>query len=200
MSKMNVELYFATPLCYKNISIDNAELETYCYKLQKESNAKSIPGGWQSGNLDLSSPEFSNLITNIKAMLKEIRQLYSLNDNILTEIDNGWININSPGLNQLPDNYYHIHPTYFFSFVYYVKAKKDAGSLKMVSTYNNLECMLPDSAYNQLNPINSSRVLVDPIPGKLIAFPSWISHYVEPNLSNSDRISIAFDIKLSFKK
>jgi uncharacterized protein (TIGR02466 family) len=196
MHKMNVDLCFATPLCYKNISIDNNALEEYCYKLQKESNTETLPGGWQSGNIDLSSPEFSSVIANIEIMLKEIRQLYNIKKGVLTQIDNGWININYPGLNQLPDNYYHIHPNYFFSFVYYVKAKKDAGSLKMSSTYNSLEYILPDIAYNELNTINSSRILVDPIPGKLVAFPSWISHYVEPNLSTSDRISIAFDIKL----
>jgi len=196
MSKMNVDLCFATPLCYKTISIDNNALEEYCYKLQKESNTKTLPGGWQSGNLDLSMPEFGSIIVNIESMLKEIRELYNIKKGVLTQIDNGWININYPGLSQLADNYYHIHPSYFFSFVYYVKAKKDAGNLKMTSTYNNLEYLLPDIAYNELNTINSSRILIDPVPGKLIAFPSWISHYVEPNLSNSDRISIAFDIKL----
>lgn len=196
MSKMNVDLCFATPLCYKNISIDNNALENYCYRLQKESDAKTLPGGWQSGNLDISAPEFISILTSIEAMLKEIRQLYNLNKSVITKIENGWININYPGLDQLPDNYYHIHPGYFFSFVYYVKAKKDAGNLKMASTYNNLEYLLPDIAYSELNTINSSRILVDPVPGKLIAFPSWVSHYVEPNLSNSDRISIAFDVKL----
>jgi hypothetical protein len=29
--------------------------------------------------------------------------------------------------------------------------------------------------------------------GRVIIFPSWISHSVEPNQSSTDRISISFD-------
>jgi uncharacterized protein (TIGR02466 family) len=36
-----------------------------------------------------------------------------------------------------------------------------------------------------------------PQPGRLVIFPSWIQHYVQPNLSDQDRISISFDVQLT---
>ena len=32
------------------------------------------------------------------------------------------------------------------------------------------------------------------VPGELILFPSWVSHWVDKNLSDTPRVSIAFDI------
>jgi hypothetical protein len=34
----------------------------------------------------------------------------------------------------------------------------------------------------------------------MIVFPSYAEHYVEPNLSNEDRISISFNTKLIYKE
>jgi uncharacterized protein (TIGR02466 family) len=195
---MNVGLHFVTPLCYKTISIDNAALENYCYKLQKASNAELLPGGWQSGNIDITAIELKPLIDRVKLMVEEVKQLYDFKKDIYLTLENGWININFPGLNQLPDNYYHIHPGYFFSFVYYIKAKKNSGDLKLSSTNGILEYLTPDIILNNFNAVNSSRVLVEPVPGKLIGFPSWMPHHVEPNLSNENRISIAFDCRLHY--
>jgi len=42
---------------------------------------------------------------------------------------------------------------------------------------------LPQSSYGLKN-----------IPGDLILFPSWVSHWVDENLSDTPRVSIAFDI------
>ena len=35
-----------------------------------------------------------------------------------------------------------------------------------------------------------------PEKGKLVLFPSWLEHYVEPNLTNEDRISMSFDTQI----
>ena len=34
---------------------------------------------------------------------------------------------------------------------------------------------------------------IDPIPGRIIMFPSWLWHAVEPNESNDIRISVSFN-------
>jgi hypothetical protein len=31
----------------------------------------------------------------------------------------------------------------------------------------------------------------DPVPGRVILFPAWVQHYVEPNLERTTRISVA---------
>ena len=47
---------------------------------------------------------------------------------------------------------------------------------------------------DKFNGFNSTVMSVTPEVGKLIIFPSWLVHYVEPNLDDSDRISMAFNI------
>jgi hypothetical protein len=37
---------------------------------------------------------------------------------------------------------------------------------------------------------------IDPEPGTLIIFPSWLSHAVAPHLGNADRISVSFNVFL----
>ena len=34
---------------------------------------------------------------------------------------------------------------------------------------------------------------IDPIPGRIIMFPAWLWHSVEPNESNDIRISVSFN-------
>ena len=43
------------------------------------------------------------------------------------------------------------------------------------------------------NPFNSAEYYIDPKPGDLIIFPSTITHWVEPNPSKDDRITLAFN-------
>jgi uncharacterized protein (TIGR02466 family) len=44
--------------------------------------------------------------------------------------------------------------------------------------------------------MNSSVHTIPPEVGKLIIFPSWLDHGVNPNLSDTDRISMSFNINL----
>ena len=41
-------------------------------------------------------------------------------------------------------------------------------------------------------------VSVDPVDNQLIIFPAWIQHMVEPNMSEEDRVSIAFNIEIYY--
>jgi hypothetical protein len=43
---------------------------------------------------------------------------------------------------------------------------------------------------------NANKWHIEPEPGKLIIFPSWLMHYVEDNNSQEDRLSMAFNIAL----
>ncbi len=43
-----------------------------------------------------------------------------------------------------------------------------------------------------------SDLSVEPLPGRIVIFPSWIQHYVEPNLSGCDRVVLAFNVIQTF--
>jgi hypothetical protein len=38
------------------------------------------------------------------------------------------------------------------------------------------------------------RPLIDPIPGVMVLFPSWLQHFVHPFFGKGERISIAFNV------
>lgn len=191
--RMNVMINFASPLCFNFLNIDNDQLSNYCYSLREKSKSDYIAGGWQSGMLDLTATELSPLIKEIKAMIEDINDLYKLKREYTLKIQEGWINMNSPGSAQIPNNYYHLHPEKAISFVYYVKAEENAGNLMLISPNQMLEYVMPDQLFADTDMFNGSRTQVSPTVGKLIAFPSWLMHFAEANNSNSDRICIAFN-------
>lgn len=49
------------------------------------------------------------------------------------------------------------------------------------------------------NEFNSNSYRITPRDNMLILFPSYLPHRVEQNLSEKDRISVSFNINISFK-
>ncbi len=54
--------------------------------------------------------------------------------------------------------------------------------------------MQPD--FSERDQMNSPVQFIVPEAGTLVIFPSWLEHGVNQNLSDADRISIAFNINL----
>jgi ectoine hydroxylase-related dioxygenase (phytanoyl-CoA dioxygenase family) len=52
----------------------------------------------------------------------------------------------------------------------------------------------------EFNAFTAARQSVPPKTGMLLIFPSWLVHNVTRNNSGEDRISFAFDVKVSGKK
>ena len=44
------------------------------------------------------------------------------------------------------------------------------------------------------NEHNSPNWMISPVENQLLLFPSWLSHRVEPNLTEGERISISFNL------
>ncbi len=107
---------------------------------------------------------------------------------------NAWANINRPGnLNVI-----HNHPSCHWSGVYYVRAPKESGSIAMLdprlaANMNNIGNELIDLFRDNIE-------YVDPEEGFAVIFPSWIQHFVTPNKSNDDRVSIAFNSRITMVK
>ncbi|MGR3660732.1 MAG: TIGR02466 family protein [Paracoccaceae bacterium] len=92
-----------------------------------------------------------------------------------------------------------------WSGVYYVQAPEGAGKIEFtdprtVQSFNSA-AFIP----NQQRPVECwTKVKVQPVAGKMLFFPSWLYHSVEPNLAtgdgpDSDRIIISFNINQSKK-
>ena len=83
-----------------------------------------------------------------------------------------------------------------FSGVYYVKAPKNCGHIVLEHPANLVELSWAEKVpKGQHNEYTGSIWTYNPLPGKLLIFPSWLDHRVEPNLSKSPRVSFSFNIE-----
>lgn len=82
----------------------------------------------------------------------------------------------------------HSHHDSAWSGVYYVHTEN------MAQGTGNIELVDPRPAAGAAEPDRSPLLPFIPRTGTLIAFPSWLQHWVTPYLGGSERICIAFNI------
>ena len=189
---MNI-LLFGVPVQICDLNIDNESLTSYCYKIKESTQSRimSNEGGWQSDELNLQDLELLPLIESLKNVIKPYINQCGFKTNLEYKLDNMWININ--GFKDF--NKPHTHPKCLFSGVYYVKTPKNCGDIVLNNPANNLTYDWSHNYKNELTTINSFSWTLPSEKGKMFIFPSWVYHYVMPNLNEKeDRISIAFNI------
>jgi uncharacterized protein (TIGR02466 family) len=87
----------------------------------------------------------------------------------------------------------HIHPNSLWSGVYYIKTSQNCGSLKLEDPRSTSLMSRPNHIDGQLHQRLWRETYFEPVAGRLIMFPSWVNHGVEPNMSNEIRISVSFN-------
>ena len=102
-------------------------------------------------------------------------------------LDNAWVNV-SP---KYASNRIHVHPRDHLSGVYYVQAPENSGSICFRDPRPQVEMW--DFPYGETNEMSTREVSYQPAAGRMVLFPSWLAHEVRPNMSEEDRISIAFN-------
>jgi uncharacterized protein (TIGR02466 family) len=179
--------------------LDNDTIVNFCYDRYKMCPRQKWEGGWSSGHLDLdllNDNPLKPLYDIITNRINRVKEEIGVKVDTEHRIANYWININEPGHYQLHNVPPHVHPNYFLNCVYYPKAEQGAGNLALMAPFNGIEFTIPYKFTTGYNPYNSPREIIRPEPAKLVIFPSWLYHYVSPNTSQVDRISMAFNIAL----
>jgi uncharacterized protein (TIGR02466 family) len=149
------------------------------------------------GHIDPLANELIPLTTWITDQSNSIKHMQGIKDSVTPKLENCWINYSdSDSLRASHINFPHAHINYWISFVYYVQYKTDAGQLTLMSPFRDIESTIPRKFIDSPNIHNSGNWAVLPHPGLAVAFPSWLVHYVEPNHSNTTRISIAYNFSL----
>lgn len=191
---MNTENWFLIPISYDFLfNIDNKKLKEYAYLLKNisEGNKLSNKGGWQSKNLNFNENlEINKLITEIENRSLEILKKYDLNKNYKIFVQNIWININKKGDFNIP----HLHPGSFFSGVFYVNCNENSGNIVFENPALTFEYFISNKEIEKNNNYNSGRMFHTPQNNKLVIFPGYLNHYVEPNQNDEERISISFNL------
>ncbi len=83
--------------------------------------------------------------------------------------------------------------------VYYVQASSESGRIFFTDPRTRAQVLQPHLDPNQPRLQDAwSEVYFQPIEGRLVLFPAWLVHEVEPNMSDAegpdaDRISVSFN-------
>ena len=184
----NIEIInvFPTQIFRHQCSLDLQSIKNYCYEFSSKnpSLVRSNVGGYQS-DTHFFIKELENEI--IKALPR--KQSKPLKD---IKVDM-WLNINKRG----DHNELHMHDPFnltALSGVFYVDAPKNSGALRLYDPRGCIAIAKDQMYYNE----GFTYVSVDPVDNQLIIFPAWIQHMVEPNMSEEDRVSIAFNIEIYY--
>ena len=185
-----IGLFFipAANIFLKEIDNDTLSKEVYSIRESNDGETFSNQGGWHSKYLSdqeiLNKEEFKKLSKVIKECVNVLSKKWGIRHNDLSK-ESFWCNIN----NYKDFNIPHSHPSSIMSAVYYVKTNKDSGGIVFVRPDNQKFFFVPD----QVNEYTEEKSVFLPQDGHLLIFPSYLEHYVLPNMSNEDRISIAYN-------
>lgn len=181
---------FPTDLYFVDI-YDQKENESYKEELLKLSrtnpgNIRSNRNAWQSEITLWQNETFKPLLEKSSSIVQSIIADISENKPEFV-IRSMWGNINPKGGYNLT----HVHPTGWLSAVYYVTLPEgchgitfeDPRPAKMMDFQNS--CLVDDLYFNH-----------QPQVGQLVLFPSWLPHFVNPNPTEENRISISFNVEL----
>jgi uncharacterized protein (TIGR02466 family) len=188
---INIMPIFINFLAVASLRLDNQRIEKFCLESKMASSGRVVSnsGGWQSDNLDLATPELAELIAEVRKNLDEVHRSFEFSTTMRQMITEGWININRKG----HFNYSHDHPGSLFSAVYYVKGGADKGALEFKTPIAPHTYTISDEMVGGFNAFTGHAMVIPPVTGDLLIFPSWLLHRVNMSQSEDDRISIAFN-------
>lgn len=159
------------------------------------SNVQSL-GAWHSPVDMKTRPEYGELCQRIVDIASTIYNDLGYAVDSRPAIDNMWANITP----RYGFNREHNHPGVLWSGVYYVQAPKNSGRLVIREPRRESTMIQPRFRDDQPRKKEVwAEVYYDPVPGRIILFPGWLEHAVEPNLSTrkgtaGERISVAFNL------
>jgi uncharacterized protein (TIGR02466 family) len=153
---------------------------------------KSNRKGWHSERdlFDRKEPAQSTLAQLLLRMMAQATKRVAPETDF-TNVEllaDGWININQPGAYNSP----HDHMGGFWSGVYYVSVPKkvegSGGAIEFLSPHK----ALPGKGIINA-PITAEKLVIHPEAGTVLMFPSSLVHWVHPNDSDEERVTIAFN-------
>lgn len=180
----------------------NAKLLESVYS-ERERDQKGIArsnfpklGGWHSHNNLHKQEEYRNLVDVIDTSTAKLSSSLGYAENKKISIGTMWSIINPPG----SSNRAHVHPGCLWSGVYYIQAPDHAGSIEFIDPRTvHLMNQAKFQPSTKRAKENWTKVRFKPTPGRLLVFPSYLYHAVDPNLSKAEgnlanRIIVSFNL------
>ncbi len=151
-------------------------------------------GGWQSDDDLYKHREFGWLTQRIMALANQVAPQFSAK----ASFDDGilWANVNRRG----DFNAMHTHPDAILSGCIYLKVDSaEQGAIQFLdaregSPTSHWRCY---TRLNDSTPLTEQAVTVAPREGDILFFPGWLRHWVTPNMTDQERVSVAFNIRMN---
>jgi len=161
--------------------------------------SRSNAGGWHSDDqlFNWPHPAIAELQRRVQEGTREITYKTcgpAARGKTIDMVMEGWANVSR----DRAYNRIHKHPECTWSGVYYVTVGhgtpdiRDNGSIEFVDPRLSI-----DSGPLPGQPFGGQLRLV-PEPGMMLMFPGWLTHWVHPFQGTGERISLAFNVTVSF--
>jgi uncharacterized protein (TIGR02466 family) len=143
-------------------------------------------------DLPLRAPVFAELVKRIDREVKSFakQNQFELGRRRL-KLDSLWVNV----MEKDAIHAAHIHPHSVISGTYYVTVPPGSGLLRFEDPRLGLMMAAPPRKKNA-RPENRLFVDLQPRPGLLLLWESWLRHGVQPNKARGRRISVSFNYRL----
>ena len=183
------EEFFPTSIYGKDVQLNNQELAQHIIKWSQQDSGikKTNVNGWHSQTDMQIKAEYKSLVDELFIFIKEIWKEEWLDREPV--LGNMWANINYQGGYNKP----HVHPNTLFSGVYYVKTPPNCGKLICNDPRPGIQTMMPARVKGKPPKHLWRECHLDTQEGRIVIFPGWLWHSVEPNQSNDIRISVSFN-------
>jgi len=178
---------------FTNCSELNEKLKNHILQLKKESSGitKSNINAWHSDTnlFESEEPAINDIKVGCIECLEQVIEFQLQNKQFEIDISiEAWANvITDGGYNKL-----HNHPNSNWSGVYYVSSGEEekGGMLDFLDPRNQ-------NMFKSPGIIENEWLSVEPRDGKIIIFPSYLHHFVNPYYGKEERISIAFNVTIN---
>jgi len=202
------ELFFASPIFFKDLQ-NSEELNKHLLKHIKSWKKRDEKGivrsnslGWHSAVDMHHRKEYHPLVKELFKMQQEIYEAEGYHPDTEAICDNMWANVNY----KYSHNKNHVHPGAQWSGVYYIKCPPNCGHIWFTDPCGQRHMDMPIMADKKQKPTHYWReVHYQPVEGRLIMFPGWLTHEVAQNmcdLKGEDgwRVSVSFNFKQRWKQ
>jgi uncharacterized protein (TIGR02466 family) len=165
----------------------NARIMTAITAMRR-SRPELAPGqGWQSEHNLHERDELRELGASIQQAARTVLRFLRVGHDAV-EITGCWANVLAPGASHKM----HSHPNNFLSGVYYVRTRPGADTINFHDPRAQASVIRPPVV--ELTSENTDQVVVKVTNGTLLLFPAYLSHSVDANASEGERVTISFNL------
>ena len=186
MQESNIELLFPTPVMFNQLDRKFTKEELIFVDKHSKKTNKNVGNVTSNNNYILNEPEFADLKKIITVHLNEylkkiVKPVYKTE----VYVTQSWLNYTNKG----EFHHKHEHPNSYLSGCLYIQTDETKDKITFhKSGYQQIQ--IPTENYDMMN---SDSWWFNVKSGKIIIFPSSLTHHVDNVIADDTRISIAFN-------